>query len=60
LEQKRHGEETSRIERSEVFESFLAEQLTRLKAGIPKNPVKCPADEFDRVFKTLLAMNNQQ
>lgn len=60
LEQKRHGEETSMVERSEVFESFLAEQLMTLEADIPKNPVKCPADEFDRVFKALLALDNQQ
>jgi predicted nucleotidyltransferase len=60
LEQKRHGKETSSGERSEMFESFLAEQSTRLETGIPKNPAKCPANEFDRVFKALLTMDNQQ
>jgi predicted nucleotidyltransferase len=53
LHVKRNSEETSTMEHSHFFETFLKRQMSELEPKIPKNPEKLSSDEFDRVFKQI-------
>ena len=54
IELKMSGEESTLIERSEIFEAYLTKQSISLESKIPKNPSKQPLDAFDQVFRHIV------
>jgi predicted nucleotidyltransferase len=56
VEIKRDQSEKSEVERSPAIENYLRERMADLEDRIPKNPSKLPMEEFDRVFRQILAL----
>lgn len=54
IEKKSGGNESTHIERNQVFEGYIINQFVNIESRIPRNPKKQPIELFDQIFRQIV------